>query len=110
MTMTTLQRVATRRVFQCVAVVVAMLVAAGYAMWPAHAQTNLSSAENALGGNLAGEWDIAGSGDASIQGFATVISVNNGATVSFKINNDESISIDVYRFSYCSGADTSEVA
>ncbi|PYR42224.1 MAG: hypothetical protein DMF93_06310, partial [Acidobacteria bacterium] len=96
--------------FQFVAVVVAMVVAAGYAMWPAHAQANLISAENALGGNLASEWDIAGSGDASIQGFATDISVNTGATVSFKINTDASFSIDVYRLGYYGGAGARKVA
>ena len=111
MTMTILQRVATRRVFQFVAVVVAMLVAAGYAMWPAHAAENPISLENVLDGNLASEWDIVGSGDPSIQGFATDISVNTGATVSFKINTDApSYTIDIYRLGYYGGKGARKVA
>ena len=41
---------------------------------------NAIVAENALPGNPASEWDISGPGDASIQGFATDISVNRGET------------------------------
>ena len=42
--------------------------------------------ENALPGNPPSEWDVSGAGDSSIQGFATDISVNRGATVDFKID------------------------
>ncbi len=42
--------------------------------------------ENSKTGNPASEWDVSGAGDASIQGFATDISVNRGETVRFKIN------------------------
>ena len=89
-----------------------MLVAAGYAMWPAHAQaTNPIPSENALVGNLASEWDVAGSGDPSIQGFATDISVNTGATVSFKINTGApSFNIDIYRLGYYGGNGARKVA
>ena len=46
---------------------------------------NAIEAENCLPGNPASEWDIDGAGDASIQGFATDISVNRGQTVQFKV-------------------------
>src|SRR5690348_4051709 len=42
--------------------------------------TNRIACENTASGNPASEWDIAGSGSASIQGFATAISVNRGET------------------------------
>src|SRR5262245_36881132 len=41
---------------------------------------NEIAAENALPGNPASQWDITGAGDASIQGFATDMSVNHGQT------------------------------
>src|SRR5438309_2134693 len=41
--------------------------------------------ENAIGGNPASEWDVSGAGDASLQGFATDISVNKGDAVHFKV-------------------------
>src|SRR5262245_29361990 len=60
--------------------------------------------ENALPGSPASEWDVAGAGDPSIQGFATDISVNKGQTVSFKVSTDaSSFNIDVYRLGYYSG-------
>ncbi|HEY6506170.1 MAG TPA: N,N-dimethylformamidase beta subunit family domain-containing protein, partial [Chitinophagaceae bacterium] len=60
--------------------------------------------ENALTGNPASEWDIAGAGDLSIQGFATDISVNKGQTVHFKIKTDASAyTIDIYRLGYYNG-------
>ena len=42
--------------------------------------------ENALPGSPPSQWDISGAGDSSIEGFATDISVNRGATVDFKID------------------------
>src|SRR6185437_13182761 len=60
---------------------------------------NAIVAENCLPGNPASEWDIgAGSiGDPTIQGFATDISVNQGGTVSFKINTPASAyTINIY--------------
>src|SRR4051812_47945746 len=60
--------------------------------------------ENALVGNPSTEWDITGSGDPTIQGFATDISVNKGETVHFKIYTDASdYSIDIYRIGYYNG-------
>ncbi len=65
---------------------------------------NEISAENALQGNPASEWDIAGAGDFSIQGYATELSVNQGETVSFKVKTDASdYRLDIYRLGYYNG-------
>jgi len=61
------------------------LVAAGSACGPT---INPIACENQQPGNPASEWDIVGAGEASIQGFATNISVNRGGTVSFKIKGE----------------------
>ena len=76
------------------------------------AQTsNPIAVENALVGNLPSEWDIAGIGDSTIQGFATDISVNRGQTVSFKINTDATAyRIDIYRLGYYGGRGARKVA
>jgi len=42
---------------------------------------NAIEAENCLPGNPSSQWDVSGAGDASIQGFATDISVNRSRTV-----------------------------
>jgi len=44
-------------------------------------------AENQLPGTPESVWQVQGAGDASLQGFATDISVNHGQTESFKIND-----------------------
>ena len=61
--------------------------------------------ENALAGTPATQWDISGSGDPTIQGFATDMSVNKGQTISFKINvaGAASYSINIYRLGYYQG-------
>lgn len=46
---------------------------------------NEIACENTKTGNPSSEWNITGSGTASIQGFATDISVNRGATIGFKV-------------------------
>jgi transcriptional regulator CtsR/regulation of enolase protein 1 (concanavalin A-like superfamily) len=67
--------------------------------------------ENALTGNLQSEWDVSGAGDASIQGFATDISVNKGQTVTFKISTPASAyRIDIYRLGYYAGRGARKVA
>lgn len=61
--------------------------------------------ENLLPGSPASEWDIVGAGDPSIQGFATEISVDQGASIAFKIN-DTSLApyrLDIYRIGYYGG-------
>lgn len=59
--------------------------------------------ENALTGNPSSEWDVNGSGDLSIQGFAQNISVNTGATVNFKVDVKApatNFTIKIYRIGY----------
>ena len=65
---------------------------------------NAIVAENCLAGNPASEWDVSGIGDASIQGFATDISVNRGSTVSFKVSAaTANYRFDIYRMGYYGG-------
>jgi N,N-dimethylformamidase beta subunit-like protein/uncharacterized protein DUF4082/Big-like domain-containing protein len=72
---------------------------------------NPIACENQQPGNPASEWDIVGAGEASIQGFATNISVNRGGTVSFKINTDSSnYAIDIYRLGYYGGLGARKIA
>src|SRR5207248_4956262 len=61
-------------------------------------------AENQLPGTPLNTWSV-GTGDASIQGFATDISVDHGQTVSFKINDSAQAPyrIDIYRLGYYQG-------
>ncbi|MEP6799491.1 MAG: N,N-dimethylformamidase beta subunit family domain-containing protein, partial [Lapillicoccus sp.] len=65
---------------------------------------NAVACENSKTGNPSSEWDLAGgAGDNTIQGFATQISVNPGATVQFKIKSTAAYSIKVYRLGYYNG-------
>ena len=67
--------------------------------------------ENALPGNPPSQWDVSGAGDASIQGFATDISVAPGDTVSFKIDtNATNYRLDVYRLGWYAGLGARKVA
>ncbi|GIH12932.1 DUF4082 domain-containing protein [Rugosimonospora africana] len=60
--------------------------------------------ENAKDGTPESVWDIHGSGDDTIQGFATDISVNIGQTINFKIKTDApQYTIDIYRLGYYKG-------
>ena len=60
--------------------------------------------ENVLTGNLKSEWDITGSGDSTLQGFATDISANKGDTVHFKVTTTAAnFKIDIYRLGYYGG-------
>jgi hypothetical protein len=60
--------------------------------------------ENQKPGSPMSEWGIVGSGDPSIQGYATDISVNKGQTIGFKINTDSTnYTIDIYRLGYYRG-------
>ncbi|WP_204034657.1 DUF4082 domain-containing protein [Micromonospora qiuiae] len=69
--------------------------------------------ENSREGTHSDVWDIQGSGDRSIQGFATDISVNVGERIDFKIATDaQDYRIDIYRLGWYGGAGarwTSEV-
>ncbi len=64
---------------------------------------NAIACENSKPGNPQSEWDIQGSGDDTIQGFATTMSVNPGSTVKFKIKAAATYSVDVYRLGYYGG-------
>src|SRR5260370_6815011 len=67
--------------------------------------------ENSKPGNPNSDWEISGAGDTSIQGFATDISVNQGGTVSFKINtNANSYNITVFRLGYYGGNGARQIA
>ena len=67
--------------------------------------------ENLKTGNPAGEWDVSGAGDTSIQGFATDISVDQGQTVRFKVRTDASAyRLDIYRLGYYGGLGARKVA
>ena len=60
--------------------------------------------ENSQPGTPQSVWDVVGSGSSTIQGFATDISVNVGATESFKIKTDAtSYTVDIYRMGYYGG-------
>src|SRR3954447_6607687 len=73
--------------------------------------SNPIPAENQLPGNPKSEWDITGSGDATIQGYATDISVNKGGTVSFKVTTTAaSFAINIYRLGYYQGNGARKVA
>jgi hypothetical protein len=60
--------------------------------------------ENSLPGVPPSNWQVTGSGDPSIQGFATAISANPGETVSFKIKSTAtSFHLDILRMGYYQG-------
>jgi hypothetical protein len=80
----------------------ALLSAAAYAQ--CNAPANAIVAENCLAGSDSSNWDISGSGDPTIQGFATDISVNVGQTIDFKVKTDAAnYTIELYRMGYYSG-------
>ncbi len=88
--------------------VLALSVLGGIIPTPAAAATDPCGAagspvtcENSKPGNPQSEWDVTGSGDAALQGFATQMSVNIGNTVHFKIKATASnYRIDIYRLGY----------
>ena len=89
-----------RRIARAAALVPALLFALAL---PAQAQNPIVT-ENRLAGTPASTWDVSGSGDPTIQGFATDISVNKGETVRFKINTSASgYQIQIYRLGYYQG-------
>jgi hypothetical protein len=67
--------------------------------------------ENSKIGNPASDWDVSGAGDLTIQGFATDISVNQGGTITFKINTTaRAYTIDIYRIGYYGGNGARKIA
>ena len=74
---------------------------------------NAIVAENCLPGNPASQWDIlqGNAGSLTIQGFATDISFNQGATVTFKISTPaKAYTVDIYRMGYYGGLGARRVA
>ncbi|WP_020017093.1 DUF4082 domain-containing protein [Promicromonospora sukumoe] len=67
--------------------------------------------ENSKPGTSPEVWDIDRSGDASIQGFATEMSVDTGSRVSFKIDTDaRAYTIDIYRTGWYQGLGARKIA
>ena len=72
---------------------------------------NRVACENTAAGSPSSDWDVAGAGDPSIQGYATSISVNRGETVHFKIDTDASLyHLEIYRMGFYGGAGARLVA
>jgi hypothetical protein len=71
---------------------------------PPAANANRIVRENLLPGSASTEWDINGAGDASIQGFATDMSVGAGGVVELKVDTDaEAWRVDIYRLGWYGG-------
>ena len=87
------------------------LAPAARAACPAPAGSNAIVVENCQTGSPRSEWDISGAGDTSIQGFATDMSVNRGASISFKVSTPAtSYRLDIYRMGYYGGDGARKVA
>jgi Bacterial Ig domain len=71
---------------------------------PCAAPANEIVAENCRPGDPASEWEVNGSGDPSIQGFATDISVDQGQALQFKVDTTASAyRADIYRMGWYGG-------
>ena len=80
------------------------LLLSSHAWASCSAPGNTIEAENCLTGTPKSTWDITGSGDSTIQGFADNISVNVGQTINFKINTPaKAYHLDIYRMGYYQG-------
>ncbi len=67
--------------------------------------------ENMNPGDPASQWDIVGSGDPNLQGFAADISVAAGDRVDFKVQTNASgYSVNIYRMGYYGGMGARKVA
>jgi hypothetical protein len=72
---------------------------------------NEVACENLLPGSPDDEWEVDGSGDPTIQGFATDLSVDQGGTVRFKIKTDAAAyHVDIYRLGWYGGDGARKVA
>src|SRR5678816_771223 len=91
---------------------VALFVTGTLVLGPLTAQgSNPIPAENQLPGNPPSEWDVSGSGDSTIQGFATDMSVNKGTTISFKVTTPAAtFNMNIYRLGYYQGNGARRVA
>lgn len=60
--------------------------------------------ENSLPGTPPSDWKVTGSGDPTLQGFATAVSLNQGETVSFKIKSGSTpFHFDILRLGFYQG-------
>src|SRR5215469_6814311 len=60
--------------------------------------------ENTLPGDAPSDWQVSGSGDSTIQGFATTMSVTPGQAITFKISTPSTrYHIDILRVGYYQG-------
>lgn len=67
--------------------------------------------ENELTGIPQSAWGLSGTGDPTIVGYATDISVNRGQTIGFKVNTDASAyTMTIYRMGYYGGMGARQVA
>jgi hypothetical protein len=97
------------------ALVVTVIVAAGPAVLadaagPCDQPANAIVAENCLQGSPPAEWDMAGAGDGTVQGFATDISVDQGERVEFKIDASSAYGLEIFRLGYYGGMGARRVA
>ncbi len=73
--------------------------------------TSVIACENTLAGDPASDWQVSGSGDPALQGFATAMSVKANDVVSFKVNATASAyHVDIIRFVYYQGNGARKVA
>lgn len=62
-------------------------------------------AENQLAGTERAVWDVSGAGDTTLLGYGTLLSVDQGGTVQFKIDDDTAAPyiIEIYRLGWYGG-------
>ena len=73
--------------------------------------TSVIACENSQPGDPPSDWQVNGSGDSSIQGFATSMSANVGQTIQFKIKTAaSSFHIDILRLGYYQGNGARKIA
>src|SRR4051794_20246726 len=73
--------------------------------------TSVIACENTQAGDPPSDWRVAGSGDATLQGFSTQMSVKAGDVVSFKVNaTSAAYHVDILRFGYYQGNGARKVA
>src|SRR5262249_24233392 len=92
------------------AIAAVIALAGGGSSLRTQAQSNPIVSENTNHAGTPG-WDISGSGDPTIQGFATDISVNTGQIISFKIDSDSAnYHIEIFRLGYYGGVGARRLA
>src|SRR4051794_10549440 len=65
---------------------------------------NPVACENALPGSPPSAWEVDGTGDSTIQGFATQMSVSPGDTIGFKVKSaTANYHVDIFRVGYYGG-------